>query len=201
MLRSMVILLSVLLLAGCGDSDLSDPTKPRPRLLTSGPAAAGSTAPATGTTPAAAPATAATEEPSQPAEDFAREFFRTYLDTFEDKSWFGDADLMAPWFTQDLARLALANHAACQKNHDGCIEFDPIIDAQDYDDEIYATLHTERLGAGEPVRVKVTFENLGSTTSMTYTLVLVDGGWRISDIDSSNYGSLSVLVSKGSPAI
>jgi len=200
----MVILLSVLLLAGCGDSDLSDPTKPRPRLLTSGPAAAGSTAPATGTTPAAAPATAATEEPSQPAEDFVREFFTTYIDAIDDGSWTGNRDLMSTWFSADLTRQLLANDKACQNvDSEACnLDFDPIIDAQDYDDDVASTLHTERMGTGTPVRVKVEFTNLGSSKTMTYTLIQVGDGWKISDVRSSSYGSLSSLLSSnGEPAI
>lgn len=196
MTRSLTAALMVLLLAGCGKTDITDPAKPHPRLLAPGAAAAPSSKP--GDTAANAPASGdAAHEPSQPPEDFVREFFRTYLDTFEDKSWFDDGEQMSPWFSEALVKSSLDNRTACQENEDECLDFDPIIDAQDYDDDIYSTLHTERVGSGSPVRVKVTFENLKSTMTMTYTLIQVDGEWRISDIQSSNYGSLSQVLANG----
>ena len=204
MLRTLIALLLVLLVAGCGRTDISDPAKPHPRLLASGAAQRPASKPgdaatdAAGASSADSTAAASAHEPAQPPEDFVREFFRTYLDSFEDKSWFGDEEQMAPWFAEGVVQLALANHAACRKDEEQCLDFDPIIDGQDYDDDIFSTLHTERMGTGAPVRVKVTFENLGSTMTMTYTLVQVDAGWRISDIQSSNYGALTQVLSSGS---
>ncbi len=209
MSRVLILLLSMFLVAGCGrggGGDVSDPSKPQLHLQTSN--ASASTPDAnSGTDDSAATGaadTAAKEEPSQPPEDFVREFFMTYLDSIGDHAWFGDRDLMSPWFSEDLTRQFLANDKACRaEDEDTCsLDFDPILDAQDYDDDVYSTLHTERIGTGAPVRVKVVFTNLGSKATMTYTLTQVDDGWRIADIQSSNYGSLvSMLSSNGAPAI
>lgn len=212
MSRILILLLSVLLVAACNRGDLGDSSKPRPHLLTSGaPAAAADSAEsadsASGKTdaPAAdAPATDSAREPAQPPEDFVREFFTTYIDAIDDGSWSGNRDLMSTWFSADLTRQFLANDKACQNvDSEACnLDFDPIIDAQDYDDDVASTLHTERLGTGTPVRVKVEFTNLGSRKTMTYTLIQVGNGWKISDVRSSSYGSLSSLLSSNDePAI
>lgn len=208
--RILILLLSVLLLAACDRGDLGDPGKPQPRLLTSGAAAtATATAPAVGHEAADAAAADGkggnnAEEPAQPPEDFVREFFTTYIDAIDDGSWSGNRDLMSTWFSADLTRLLLANDKACQNvDSEACrLDFDPIIDAQDYDDDVASTLHTERMGTGTPVRVKVEFTNLGSRMKMTYTLIQVGNGWKISDVQSPSYGSLSSLLSSnGEPAI
>ena len=76
MMRSLTAALMLLLLAGCGKTDITDPAKPHPRLLAPGAAAAPSSKP--GDTAANAPASGdAAHEPSQPPEDFVRELFRT----------------------------------------------------------------------------------------------------------------------------
>lgn len=202
--RALILLLSVLLVAGCGSSDVSDPSKPQRRLLTSGTASAGEPAAMTDPATEAAEAPARTApEPAQPPEDFVREFFKTYLDSLGDTPWFENRELLSTWFSPDLTRLLLQNNAACQKNPDeACsLDFDPILDAQDNDDDVYSTLRTERLGTGTPVRVTVRFINLGGKVTMTYTLIQVDDSWRISDIQSPNYGSLSQFLASGEPAV
>lgn len=206
MTRILILLLSMLLIAACGRGDVGDPSKPMRQLQTSGASTATPDAGSRASNSAAtgATGTAAKEEPAQPPEDFVREFFKTYTDSLGDRSWFGDRELMSPWFSEDLTRRFLANDKACRYGgEDGCgLDFDPIIDAQDFDDDIFSTLHTERIGTGTPARVKVEFMNLGSRATMTYTLVQADDGWRIADVRSSNYGSLASILSAGdAPAI
>lgn len=202
--RILILLFPVLLLAACDHGNVGDPSKPQSHLLTAG-AASTATEPGSGTADAATASETgtATEEPAQPPEDFVREFFKTYMDSIDERSWFGNRDLLSPWFSAELTRQFLANDKACQDvDADACnLDFDPIIDAQDYDD-VYSTLHTGRIGTGAPVRVKVDFINLGERKTMTYTLIQVDDGWRIADIQSSSYGKLSSLLSAdGAPAI
>lgn len=208
--RILILLLSMFLLAACDHADVGDPTKPHPRLLSPGaPTAstAGSQDQKTDATAndAGATATAAAgHEPAQPPEDFVREFFTTYIDAINDGSWFENRDVMSTWFNADLTHQLLANYKACQNvDSEACrLDFDPIIDAQDNDDDVASTLHTERMGTGTPVRVKVEFTNLGSRKTMTYTLIQAGDGWKISDVQSPSYGSLSSLLSSnGEPAI
>lgn len=66
----------------------------------------------------------------------------------------------------------------------GAISFDPYIDGQDYgitNLEIGATDI-----AGDDATVEVTFSNFGEPRSLTYELVLEDGGWKIDDVVSTN---------------
>jgi hypothetical protein len=66
----------------------------------------------------------------------------------------------------------------------GAISFDPYIDGQDYDItdlEIGAAAM-----AGDYASVDVAFSNFGEPRSLTYELVLEDGGWKIDDVVSTN---------------
>ena len=66
----------------------------------------------------------------------------------------------------------------------GAISFDPYIDGQDYD---IANLEIGAIDiAGDDATVEVTFSNFGEPRSLTYELVLEDGGWKIDDVVSTN---------------
>lgn len=66
----------------------------------------------------------------------------------------------------------------------GALSFDPYIDGQDFeitDFEIGAAGI-----AGDYASADVTFKNFGEPRSLTYELVLEDGGWKIDDVVSTN---------------
>ncbi len=66
----------------------------------------------------------------------------------------------------------------------GAISFDPYIDGQDYD---ITNFDIGAAGiAGDYASVDVTFSNFGEPRSLTYELVLEDGGWKIDDVVSTN---------------
>lgn len=198
-----LLVATLLLLGGCGRSDLTDPDKPAHRLVASGTAmdeGGDVGAVAGGGDVAGTPGPG--NVPAQPPEDFVREFFFTYMDTLEDTRWFENRDLLSTWFSSSLTGQLLRNDAACQEDpENGCrLDFDPIIDAQDYGDDLASTAQTERIGTGNPVKVRITFTNFDAKVTMTYTLVQVDDGWRISEIQSPNYGALSQILSGSSAA-
>lgn len=66
----------------------------------------------------------------------------------------------------------------------GALSFDPYVDGQDFDITDFA------IGAagiaGDYASVDVTFNNFGEPRSLTYELVLEDGGWKIDDVVSTN---------------
>jgi hypothetical protein len=66
----------------------------------------------------------------------------------------------------------------------GAISFDPYIDGQDYDITNLEIGATDI--AGDDATVEVTFSNFGEPRSLTYELVLEDGGWKIDDVVSTN---------------
>ena len=66
----------------------------------------------------------------------------------------------------------------------GALGFDPYVDGQDFeitDFEIGAAGI-----AGDYASADVTFKNFGEPRTLTYELVLEDGGWKIDDVVSSN---------------
>ena len=66
----------------------------------------------------------------------------------------------------------------------GAISFDPYIDGQDYD---ITDFEIGAAGiAGDYASVDVAFNNFGEPRSLTYELVLEDGGWKIDDVVSTN---------------
>ena len=66
----------------------------------------------------------------------------------------------------------------------GALGFDPYIDGQDFD---IADFSIGAAGiAGDYASVDVTFTNFGEPRSLTYELVLEDGGWKIDDVVSTN---------------
>lgn len=69
----------------------------------------------------------------------------------------------------------------------GAISFDPYIDGQDYDITNLEIGATDI--AGDDATVEVTFSNFGEPRSLTYELVLEDGGWKIDDVVSTNPGN------------
>lgn len=129
-------------------------------------------------------------QPSQAPEDFVRSFFKEYLGTLSDKFWYNDRELLSAWFDGNLVDLLL-DKMPCQEGDVDCNPaFDPILDTALYEGGVLPTLQVARLGAGQPPRVKVDFQVSGEAKTMTYILVKDGTSWKISDIESSNYGSL-----------
>ncbi|WP_240229880.1 DUF3828 domain-containing protein [Devosia lacusdianchii] len=66
----------------------------------------------------------------------------------------------------------------------GALSFDPYIDGQDYE------ITDFEIGApgiaGDYASADVTFKNFGEPRSLTYELVLENGGWKIDDVVSTN---------------
>lgn len=66
----------------------------------------------------------------------------------------------------------------------GALGFDPYIDGQDFD---ISDLSIGAAGiAGDYASVDVTFSNFGEPRTLTYELVLENGGWKIDDVVSTN---------------
>lgn len=93
----------------------------------------------------------------------------------EDESQFRSAELQGLYDTD--AELT-------PEGEMGAISFDPYIDGQDYD---ITDFEIGAAGiAGDYASVDVTFNNFGEPRTLTYELVLEDGGWKIDDVVSNN---------------
>lgn len=145
-------------------------------------------------TPASPVGNVPESQPAQAPEDFVRSFFKEYLGTLSDKFWYNDRELLSAWFDGSLVDLLL-DKMPCQEGDSDCNPaFDPILDTALYEGSVLPTLQVVRLGAGQPPRVKVDFRVSGEARTMIYTLAKDGTGWKISDIESSNYGSLRAFL-------
>lgn len=108
-------------------------------------------------------------------------------------------------FTDPVVKLFQLNDAAIKKHPDevACIDFDPALDAQDYDDKTVAdTLKLSEAIDGDKATVTASFnlfaEGDDSKREMIWDLRQVDGSWKVADIASrSNSWKLSELGCSG----
>lgn len=104
-------------------------------------------------------------------------------------------------FTEPVTKLFDLNDQAIKNNPDevACIDFDPGLDAQDYDEKTVAkTLKLSEAVDGDSANVTVTFnlfpEGDNSKREMVWSLKKVDGKWKVADIASKSSGwTLSAL--------
>ncbi|PDQ18460.1 hypothetical protein CN311_24665 [Mesorhizobium sanjuanii] len=104
-------------------------------------------------------------------------------------------------FTEPVTKLFDLNDQAIENNPDevACIDFDPGLDAQDYDEKTVAkTLKLSEAVDGDSANVTVTFdlfpEGDDSKREMVWSLKKVDGKWKVADIASKSSGwTLSAL--------
>ena len=104
-------------------------------------------------------------------------------------------------FTEPVTKLFDLNDKAAKSNPDevACIDFDPGLDAQDFDQKTLAkTLKLAETVNGDSAEVTATFnlfpEGDDSKREMVWALKKVDGKWKVADITSktSNW-TLSAL--------
>mgnify|MGYP000869674216 CR=1 FL=1 len=119
----------------------------------------------------------AVAQPYETPEALLRAFYEPYFsgDFSADDSQFRSRALEALYEND----MALAGEGEM-----GAISFDPYIDGQDFDITDLAIATPDI--AGDQARVDVTFRNFGEPRTLTYELVLEDGGWQIDDVVSTN---------------
>lgn len=95
--------------------------------------------------------------------------------------------LLYKYFEKSLADL-IWKDAVGSKNEVGAIDGDPLYDAQD--------MEIRKFAIGKPkyedtkAKVEVSFENFGKKKTIVFVLVNGKTGWRISDIDYGESGTL-----------
>jgi hypothetical protein len=71
----------------------------------------------------------------------------------------------------------------------GCLDFDPTLDAQDFDEaELKRTLKLTETVDGEGAYVTASFSLFGEPRTINWTLRKIDGKWRATDIASPESG-------------
>ena len=90
-----------------------------------------------------------------------------------------DHGLVTKYFSEHLAQLIWKN-AVAAKGEVGALDSDPLYDAQDVDIKKFSLRKSKsRKDAAEVI---ASFENMGSKTEITYSLVLTKAGWKIANI-------------------
>lgn len=90
-----------------------------------------------------------------------------------------------PQFRSQALQALYDNDAEVTPDGDmGALSFDPYIDGQDFDISDFSIGAASI--AGDYASVDVTFSNFGEPRTLTYELVLEDGGWKIDDLVSTN---------------
>lgn len=116
-------------------------------------------------------------EPPSEAVVFVSKVYEPYMD---DK----DADPVQPEgseiYSKRLRALLDKDAADTPEGEVGRLDFDPIVDGQDW--EIGGLTLKEVYRSGGEARVRTDFANFGKPRSLLFSLVREDGAWRIDDI-------------------
>lgn len=118
-----------------------------------------------------------------PAFDDPRELLEFAYEPYRDGSV--PEDPFELWSPALLERWALMV-ARTPDDEVGAVDFDPMINAQDYD--LGEITISEPVLAGDRAIVTVGFDNFGTPQEMRFTLVEGAAGWRIDDIESLTPG-------------
>lgn len=102
--------------------------------------------------------------------------------------------LLYAYFEKSLADMIWKDRVS-SKGEVGVLDGDPLYDAQDMEIKNFAIGKAEVDGA--KAKVPVTFENFGQKKTLTYMLGKGTTGWRISDIDYGQEGTLRSWFKKG----
>lgn len=94
-------------------------------------------------------------------------------------------DLRA-YASPDLLTLFEADDARTPDGEIGALEFDPVVNAQDFDLSDVAVVETERTDAR--ALVTASFTNVGTLQELLFTLVATADGWAIDEIESMQPG-------------
>ncbi len=106
---------------------------------------------------------------------------------------FPSLEQQAPWSAAMFAALQ-AMMARSQALGEPILDFDPLIDAQDYQ---IANLNVTTDGVVENshATVRASFTNSGAQTEVIYDLVWESGGWRVDNIRTSRWDLRAITAS------
>jgi len=100
----------------------------------------------------------------------------------------------APWTPQMRDLLQRAREQS--RGAEPVIDFDPLIDGQDWDIDAVSVTLTQPPADGR-AEVAATFNNAGEETRILYDMVEADGGWRVDNVRTENWSLREILASAG----
>lgn len=103
-----------------------------------------------------------------------------------------DARAIERYFTPSIAALMIKDRSAAARREDvGTLDFDPFVDAQDWDIGAFDIAVSDT--APRKTRATVRFTNAGSRKTVVLDLVNVKNEWRIDDITWQRHGKRDTL--------
>ena len=110
---------------------------------------------------------------------------------------FPDFEHQAPWSASLWAELQ-AMMARSQAMGEPILDFDPLIDAQDYQ-LTNLVVAPEAVVPNSHAVVRASFNNSGRATEVVYDLVWEDGAWRVDNIRSSGWDLRQIASAPATP--
>ncbi|MBW4551066.1 MAG: DUF3828 domain-containing protein [Aphanocapsa sp. GSE-SYN-MK-11-07L] len=91
--------------------------------------------------------------------------------------------VLSQYFDEELTRLIIKDNECEKKSRSICnLDFDPFVEAQNYDKKVgYSNLKLRRLKSEPDAVIEVAFENI-EPRKIVYQARMTEAGWRISDI-------------------
>jgi hypothetical protein len=129
-------------------------------------------------------------------ENFIRNLYKYHLSQYDKNYWFDNKEKLSKYFDSTLTALFLHDEECKERTQEICnLDFDPIIDAQDLDNNYPVNFKVKMLVCKSQTCCKVIFTNI-TKRILIYKLSRTKLGWKISDIIFSNGQSLKKLLSK-----
>jgi hypothetical protein len=127
----------------------------------------------------------ASAQPFASPTELLASLYRIYQPGASGRSPFADAATAQRYFTGRLSSLVIADQRWSAAHQDiACIDYDPVIQAQDYRLE-NLKIRVDPMGpAASSVAAQASFNNLGEATTVYFTLVRSADGWKIDDLAS-----------------
>lgn len=105
----------------------------------------------------------------------------------------------APWSASLWTQLE-AMMARSEALNEPILDFDPLIDAQDYQ-LTNLNVTTDGVVENSHATVRASFANAGRPTEVVYDLVWENGGWRVDNIRASNWDLRQIASAPNADAI
>ena len=101
----------------------------------------------------------------------------------------------APW-TAEMRDLLQRERQHQRDGNEPILDFDPLIDGQDWDIDAVSVTLTQPAADGR-AEVTATFNNAGEDTRIVYDMVEANGGWRVDNVRTENWSLREILASGG----
>ena len=125
----------------------------------------------------ALPAAAQAPDPAA----FVEALYKPYATTNPGPGPLGSEAGIRATFSPAVADLLIRDQRSAKRRQEvGCMDADPFIEAQDY--EIRGLQVRAEQASDTAATVRASFRNFNKPTTLRYSLVMTDKGWRIDDI-------------------